>query len=419
MIKEAIILAGGLGTRLKDTVPDLPKCMAPVAGHPFLFYILQYLQQQGIERFIFSLGHKHEIVQSFLEKEYPSLDYTCVIEGNPLQTGGAIQLAIQEASDDHVLIVNGDTMFTVDLTAMSSAHAASGAECTLALKPMKDFERYGAVESASDGCIVSFREKEFVANGDINGGVYILHKASFLARNWPSVFSFESDYLTKYVGEKKFFGFRQDSYFIDIGVPEDYARAQLECKRFTFPFSSMNARWTLFLDRDGVINKNKDDGYVLNPGEFVFNKGLPVVVPFLNLHFQKIIVVTNQRGIGRGLMTEEDLDRIHQHMLDEVTKAGGRIDAVYYCTAVNDDHPDRKPNPGMGLRAQKDFPEIDFRCSVMIGDKASDMTWGRTLGMKTVLLSSERYKDTIKESDVDLYCSSVAEFVDLMKSHSR
>ncbi len=417
LIREVIILAGGLGTRLKGTVPDVPKCMAPVAGHPFLFYILQYLQHQGVERYIFSLGHKHEVVQAYLKTEYPTMDYTCVVEEQPLQTGGAIQLAIREAEDDHVLIVNGDTMFSVDLKAMAEAHRSSGAECTLALKPMRAFDRYGAVESGSDNLILSFREKEFVAQGDINGGVYILDKNSFLARNWPTVFSFESDYLTQCVAEKRFFGFRQDGYFIDIGVPEDYTRAQQECKQFLFPFSSIDARWTLFLDRDGVINENKDDSYVFNPGEFVFKKGLLEAMPFLTSVFQRIIVVTNQRGIGRGLMTIEDLDKIHAYMIEEVVQAGGKIDAVYYCTAVNDDHPDRKPNPGMGRRAMEDFPEIDFRRAVMIGDKASDMAWGRALGTKTVLISSERYKATIEESNVDLFCKSVAEFVDLMKSH--
>src|SRR6476469_3101676 len=103
-----IILAGGLGTRLRDTVPDLPKCMAPVAGRPFLSYVIDYLRMQGIERFIFSLGYRWGLIEEFLQKEYPSLDYTSVIEEEPLGTGGGIRLAIEKVISNNVLVANGD-----------------------------------------------------------------------------------------------------------------------------------------------------------------------------------------------------------------------------------------------------------------------------------------------------------------------
>src|SRR4051794_16872574 len=111
MVKEAIVLAGGLGTRLREAVPDLPKCMAPVAGRPFLSWVIDHLRMQGIERFIFSLGYKAEMIEAYLQKNYPTLDYTSVVEEEPLGTGGAIQLAIHRSGAENLLIANGDTLF--------------------------------------------------------------------------------------------------------------------------------------------------------------------------------------------------------------------------------------------------------------------------------------------------------------------
>src|SRR5215212_5391158 len=136
MITEAIILAGGLGTRLRPTVPDVPKCMAPVAGRPFLAYIIDYFAKQGINRFIFSLGYKHEVIQDYLQAVYNKLDYTTFIEEQPLGTGGAIYAACSLAINRDILILNGDTIFEVDVEMLSSFHADKKAECTLALKVM-------------------------------------------------------------------------------------------------------------------------------------------------------------------------------------------------------------------------------------------------------------------------------------------
>lgn len=415
MIKEAIILAGGLGTRLKEAVPDLPKCMAPVAGHPFLFYVVQYLLDQGIERFVFSLGYKHEAVEAFLKAEYPTLNYQCVVEKQPLQTGGAIKLALQATKDDHILVMNGDTMFCADITALYKFHQSTDAECTLALKPMQQFDRYGAVLLNDEGRILSFEEKQFLEAGNINGGVYLIHRGAFLADPWPEIFSFEREYLTRFCQQKRFFGLVEDAYFIDIGIPSDFSRAQRELKRFTFPFDQIDKSWTLFLDRDGVINVNKDDSYVFNRKEFIFKEGALEAMAELSTRFQKIIVVTNQRGIGRGLMTVEDLEDIHDYMKQSVASAGGRIDDIFYCPFDDNHHPDRKPNPGMGLTAQKKYPEIDFARSIIIGDKSSDMKWGRNLKTKTVLISSDRYHGTIEDKDVDLFCSGLMEFVQILK----
>jgi D-glycero-alpha-D-manno-heptose 1-phosphate guanylyltransferase len=132
MAKEAIILAGGLGTRLREAVPDLPKCMASVAGKPFLSYVIDHLRMQGIERFIFSLGYKWGVIEEYLQKEYPTLDYTSVIEEEPLGTGGAIHLALQKSFSENIVVANGDTLFKIKLDEVAALHEAQDADCTLA-----------------------------------------------------------------------------------------------------------------------------------------------------------------------------------------------------------------------------------------------------------------------------------------------
>jgi D-glycero-alpha-D-manno-heptose 1-phosphate guanylyltransferase len=221
----AIILAGGLGTRLRSAVPDLPKCMAPVAGKPFLYYVIEHLTNQGVEHFIFSLGYMHEVIEAFLRENYPALKYELSIEAQPLGTGGAIRLACAKAIDKNVLVLNGDTLFKTDVNKLMAFHKQTDAACTLALKPMQNFDRYGVVEINQEGYIQSFKEKQFFTEGYINGGVYALNVRRFLELDLPGIFSFEKDYLEKYYTTEKMLGLVQDEYFIDIGIPEDLAKA--------------------------------------------------------------------------------------------------------------------------------------------------------------------------------------------------
>jgi len=228
MVKEAIILAGGLGTRLRSEVADLPKCMAPVKGKPFLHYVIEYCKAEGIERFIFSLGYKYEIVAEYLQEEQKDLSYNCCIEKEPLGTGGAIMKACAYANDKTIAILNGDTLYKANLKKLYQFHSLNESDCTLALKPMKNFDRYGLVEIDEKGAIKQFSEKQFYKEGLINGGIYLLNKESFTQEVFPEKFSFEKEYLEKYAGERRLFGLQQDGYFIDIGIPEDYRRAQTE-----------------------------------------------------------------------------------------------------------------------------------------------------------------------------------------------
>jgi D-glycero-alpha-D-manno-heptose 1-phosphate guanylyltransferase len=227
-IKEAIILAGGLGTRLRDTVPDLPKCLAPVAGNPFLYYVIDHLSKQGIEKFIFAVGYKKEMIEDFLQHIAIPIHWQVSIETEPLGTGGALKQACSKAVDPTVLVLNGDTLFRVEAQSLAAFHGRKQAACSLSLKPMTHFERYGVVELNPDDSVKSFQEKKYYPAGLINGGVYALQVDSFLKEDLPAVFSFEKDWLEKFYTQRPVFGLVQDQYFIDIGIPEDYERAQQE-----------------------------------------------------------------------------------------------------------------------------------------------------------------------------------------------
>jgi D-glycero-alpha-D-manno-heptose 1-phosphate guanylyltransferase len=235
MIKEAIILAGGLGTRLRSVVPGLPKCMAPVAGRPFLYYVIAHLKKEGIRNFIFSVGYKSEAVINFVNKEFraaerqgANIHFQFAIEEEPLGTGGAIKLSGEKAYDHNILVCNGDTLFKIHLQNLSNFHLQHQADCTLCLKPMNNFDRYGVVEVNNDASIKSFKEKQFYEAGFINGGVYALNIRNFMKENLPEKFSFEKDYLEKYAAKRNLYTVIQDEYFIDIGIPEDYERAGRE-----------------------------------------------------------------------------------------------------------------------------------------------------------------------------------------------
>ena len=228
MITEAIVLAGGLGTRLQSVLKEIPKSLAPVAGKPFLSYLLDYAQGQGIERFVFALGYKAEAIESYIKKNLPDSKYIFSTEKEPLGTGGAIYKACSLVESGNVIVLNADTFFGIQYAQLGELHELCKTSCTLALKKMKAFDRYGSVNINDKNVITGFSEKKYQASGYINGGVYALRVESFLSKTFPGNFSFEKEYLEKEYINEKFPGLVSDAYFIDIGVPEDYLRAQHE-----------------------------------------------------------------------------------------------------------------------------------------------------------------------------------------------
>ena len=175
-------------------------------------------------------------------------------------------------------------------------------------------------------------------------------------------------------------------------------------------FTIIDKSWTLLLDRDGVINGEKKDEYVLRLEEFVFLDGVLQALKILNETFGVIVIITNQKGVGKKLMTLDDLHSIHAHMIGEINKHHGRIDNIYYCTDLNDDSPNRKPQVGMGLQAKKDFSQIEFRKSIMVGNKLTDMEFGRTLGCKTVFIATSDPETPFPHPLIDARFNTLLEF---------
>ena len=377
--KEAVILAGGFGTRLAHLLGNVPKPMAPVYGKPFLTYILDQLHDAGITRVVLATGHLHEVIDAYFANGYRGMTIVCSYESTPLFTGGAIVQAAQYIESEDFIVLNGDTLFQVDLTQLYHLHTSRHAHLTIALRQVPDTSRYGAV-TCQDDRIIAFHEKTDSAGaGSINGGIYAINRAWLMAQDLPTKFSFEKELMQPLAGQEGFYGLRSDGYFIDIGIPDDYHRAQNE-----FP-SLFPADRFLFLDRDGILNKHLPGDYVRNWSMWEWLPGVLDAMPRLAERYQRIFIVTNQQGVGKGLMTQADLDDVHRHMLADIEAAGGRIDKVYVCTELESAHSlNRKPEIGMALQAQRDFPEVDFHRSVMVGDSKSDELFAQRSGMRFV-----------------------------------
>jgi D-glycero-alpha-D-manno-heptose 1-phosphate guanylyltransferase len=222
---QAIVLAGGLGTRLRSVVPDLPKPMAPVAGRPFLAWVLDRLIDAGFESAVLAVGYRHEAILEHFGEVYRGMALRYSIEDTPLGTGGAIRLAADQVTALPVFVLNGDTYLELDYRAMLDVHQQSRASLSVAICRVPDVSRYGAVELEGDR-IHDFLEKGRAGPGFINAGVYLL--SSVILQQIPSgePFSFEQQLLVPQVKELRPLAFLAEGRFIDIGIPADFGRAQ-------------------------------------------------------------------------------------------------------------------------------------------------------------------------------------------------
>ncbi|HFP7489000.1 TPA: nucleotidyltransferase family protein [Campylobacter jejuni] len=215
---QAIILCGGLGTRLKSVIKDIPKPMAPINDKPFLVFIFEYLKKQGIKEVILAASYKYEVIKEYFKDEFLGIKIKYSIEKEPLGTGGAIKEALKFVKNK-AYVLNGDTFFDIDLTKLK----LNESKICLALKQMNDFDRYGTVNVDEQGLVISFEEKVFKKQGLINGGIYLLTKDIFNEFDLEKKFSFE-EFLQENYNNLKARAEIFDDYFIDIGVPEDYSR---------------------------------------------------------------------------------------------------------------------------------------------------------------------------------------------------
>lgn len=229
MVTTAIVLAGGLGTRLRAAVPDLPKPMAPVAGRPFLEHLMAYWHSQGIERFILSVGYRHEAIESHFGTRYRDATVEYAIETEPLGTGGAVLLAARGlATEQRFLLLNGDTYFAASLRDLHESAVRWDADWCFSVFRSDDTERYMGMALSTSGQVISLRADQATVGQRVNGGVYCVHPRSLrrLEGRFGARFSLENDFLpAAHASGQRLFALECAGTFIDIGIPADYRRA--------------------------------------------------------------------------------------------------------------------------------------------------------------------------------------------------
>jgi len=230
---QALILAGGFGSRLQSVVSDLPKPMATVAGRPFLEFILDHCLKFGYEEITLSVGYKAEYIIQHFGESYKGIKLNYAVEKDALGTGGAIRYALENVDSESVwTILNGDTLFSCDLNLLQHTYTKKNADMVIALKKMLHFDRYGLVICDPDQRVNAFLEKKYSNDGLINAGIYMF-KAGLLQQRFQNLvkFSFEKDFMERHLTDLKVFGLELDGYFIDIGIPEDYQKANIDLQK--------------------------------------------------------------------------------------------------------------------------------------------------------------------------------------------
>lgn len=355
-------------------------------GRVFLDEVIFQLARHGFTNILLLAGHLHEQVTARYDGAlFWGARVETIVEKTPAGTGGALVHGKDRLAPTF-LLANGDTLFDVNLRKIDAALARhSDALAALALRRVPDVGRYGEVETR-DGRIVAFREKNEIAKGRpglINGGVGVFRKDILpFIRSLPC--SIESEVYPAVAQAGLLLGEEMTGYFIDMGLPETLEQARAELPR-------RRRRPALFLDRDGVLNH--DSGYTHQPSDLRWIDGAIETIQRANNMGVLVIVVTNQAGVAHGYYTMEDVDTFHDAMSRSLGQHGAHIDAFYACPfhpeAIipswrSENHPDRKPNPGMLLKALEDWP-IDRDASAMIGDRESDVEAAHRVGIKGFL----------------------------------
>jgi D-glycero-D-manno-heptose 1,7-bisphosphate phosphatase len=388
VLEQAVVLAGGRGTRLGALTERLPKPMMPVAGGPFLDQLLWNLQRHGLRRVVLSVGYLADTIRDHVgDGSHYGLEVSYCHEDEPAGTGGALALALPQL-EERFLVLNGDTLF--DLNYLDLALALAEHDGALALRSVPDAGRYGSVQLEA-GRVVAFLEKGRSGPGQINGGVYALRR-SVVERSLGS--SIERDWLPRLASEGRLAGRSYDGFFLDIGLPESLARAQLDVPDWRRMPAAL-------LDRDGVLNV--DRGYVHTPDAFAWRPGAIEAVKWLNDRGVLTIVVTNQTGIGRGYYTEEAFHDFSAWIDGQLHRHGAHLDATYFCP----DHPEhglgdyrrdsgcRKPQPGMLEAALRDWG-FDRDRSFLVGDKVSDVQAAERFGIPGRLIGDENLLEVVR-----------------------
>lgn len=379
--RQAVILCGGLGTRLGERTLNTPKPLLPVGGVPFLQILMQEISRAGIRRFVLLAAHFSDQIEAFArevgERLGQTLEVSVSIEPHLAGTAGALQHAAP-LLDDSFFLLNGDSFFDVPLHRMMTVMAAHHRfEGVLALHYLANADRYGTVTMAG-AQVTSFGEKlQADGPGLINGGVYLLRRT--IVDHCPLQGSLEIDVLPHLVKKGLIGGVRHDGFFLDIGIEKAYQQAQhqlTECRR----------RPAIFLDRDGVLNA--DHGHVGHAENFKWNDGACETIRRFNELGWYVFIVTNQAGIAKGKYSLEDYWTLRDHIRADLAMRGCHIDDERFCPYHREgsviqwraQSDWRKPEPGMLLDLMEKWP-VQPEMSFLIGDQETDVEAARAAGV--------------------------------------
>ncbi len=391
MDRQVVILAGGLGTRLRSVIQDVPKPMADIQGKPFLEYLLRLMIQNGYQNFLFLVGYKGDMIKKYFgdgSKFGVNIEYSS--EAIPLGTGGALFNAWDKLSDNF-FVVNGDTFFDIQYQIVEDFVKSKNPEFLIALRYSNDLSRYGIIEIDDSYKVISFSEKGHVQenriDGYINGGIYFVNKKAlepFYEKYVNSPVSLENNILPLLVKLCKVYGLPVGGKFIDIGIPEDYFSSQSIIPGII----TQQRKPAVFVDRDGTIIE--DTGYV-HGTNLVFKSETVELLKRAKQEGKYVIIVTNQAGIAKGMFTEEESIATTEYVIKCLEEYAAHVDGYYYCPYHSEGIVEkyrkisllRKPEPGMILRACEDF-RVDLKASIMIGD--SDVDRIKLPCLKTIII---------------------------------
>lgn len=378
-VRQALFLVGGRGTRLGAVSANMPKPMQEIApGMRFLDLLLDHAARHGFTDIVLLAGHLGEQVEAaYHGKRVREAMIRVIREHTPQGTGGALSL-VADVLDPAFLLSNGDSFFDFNFRAVA-AKPLDANLARMALRHVPDAGRYGSVKLDVER-VTAFLEKDPARTGPglINGGVYLLARDILGWLTAPS--SLEVDVFPKVAAAGRLEGMEFEGYFLDIGLPETLAQAKTET-------ATLQVRPAVVFDRDGVLNE--DTGYTHKPEQLVWRSGAREAIRLLNDRGYYVFVATNQAGVARGHYEESAIPAFHNHMQDQLAEAGAHIDAFYHCPFHPHgeveryrvaDHPDRKPNPGMILRALEEWP-VDRSRSFLIGDRSSDIEAAERAGL--------------------------------------
>ena len=394
---KAVILAGGLGSRLGDLCKTVPKPLIPVNGKPILLHQIEVLKKEGIKDFLIITGYLSECIEAYFgdgEKFGVSIMY--YREDIPLGTAGAL---FRIRPDEDFLLCNGDLIFDIDLTSMIAFHRQKNALATLFAHPNSHPSDSITLDTDENNKVIRIHKKNnkpaFFQNL-CNAGIQIVSPELLSMYNYQDKTDFDADVIFPAVKTGRIFAYPSSEYVFDVGTPERLSKASEDiASGIVFKKNKRNLQKAIFVDRDGTLNVHK--GYIASPDSIELISDVPEAINVFHSLGYLVIMITNQPVVARGDCSLEDLKKIHCRLEMLLSNANAYLDGIYYCPH----HPDkgfegeiqelkincscRKPSPGLILQAQKDF-HIDLSESYMIGDSLADIEAGRNAGCKAVYI---------------------------------